>query len=282
MEVDKKSSKILIVDDNPVNIDFLVELLKEYDARTVLDGHSALEAVAEERPDLILLDITMPGMDGFEVCKKLKSSPKTRNIPVVFLTASQDTESIVHAFKIGGSDYISKPYNTEEVLARLQTHLKLKKALELLAYQGMTDELTGLANRKRFFHDARRWMEGSKKGIQFSLYVLSVDAFSKINEEYGYAVGDEVLKAVAIIIKKVLKRNYSVARFGGSDFFLLFPGQTIGEVALCVDTIQEKIAKARLKSNPTLNFTLKAAYSESRQDDGDIQQVIKRALSRGH
>jgi len=279
MEVNKQSSKILIVDDNPVNIDFLVELLKEYDARTVLDGFSAIEAVEEEAPDLILLDITMPGMDGFEVCHKIKSSPKTQNIPIIFLTASRDTESIVKAFKVGGSDYISKPYNTEEVLARLQTHLKLKKALELLAHRTLTDELTGLPNRKHFFRDAKRWIAASQKGIHFTLYILSIKEFAYINQQYGYAVGDEVIKAVAIMIKKVLEREYAVARFGGSDFFLLFHGQLVDEVAPSLDILQEKIAKVRLKSNPKLDFGLEMTYSESHESDTEIEQVIKRALS---
>ena len=147
MELNKRASKILIVDDNPVNIDFLVELLKEYDARTVIDGRSALAAVKEEKPDVILLDILMPGMDGFEVCKKLKESPKTEDIPVIFLSASHETESIVKAFEVGGVDYISKPYKTQEVLIRIQTHLKLKSALDMLENRSLYDELTGVNSR---------------------------------------------------------------------------------------------------------------------------------------
>jgi len=277
MEVDKRNSKVLIVDDNPVNIDFLVELLKEYDARTVLDGFTALEAIEEEPPDIILLDIAMPGLNGFEVCQKIKSSPKTRNIPIVFLTASNDTESLVKAFELGGSDYISKPYNTEEVLVRLQTHLKLKKALELLDYYATHDVLTDTTNRKKFFHDSKHWMEGCKRGIQFSLYILSVKEIGKINEQYGYDIGDEVLKAVAMIIKRVIKQNHSLSRFGGADFFLTFKGQDVSETLRYVQKVQSTAKKIRLKSTPKLSFELEVRYSSSRESDKHIEEVIKRA-----
>ena len=219
MTLDKKNSKVLIVDDNPVNIDFLVELLKDYDARTVIDGASALEAVEEDKPDVILLDISMPDMDGFEVCRRLKSSPKSKNIPVVFLSASHDTKSIVKAFESGGVDYISKPYNTQEVLIRLQTHLKLKKALELLEHRSHFDDLTGVANRNTFFKQSQRWIRQSQAGIPINLYILSINKFMDINDNYGYETGDQVIKAIALIVKKVVKVNHFIARFGGTEFF---------------------------------------------------------------
>ena len=277
MNVDKKSSKILIVDDNPVNIDFLVELLKEYDARTVLDGVSALEAVAEERPDVILLDISMPGMDGFEVCQKLKESPKSRDIPVIFLSASHDTESIVRAFDVGGVDYISKPYNTQEVLIRLQTQLKLKKALELLEQRALYDDLTGVPNRKKFFQDAKRWMKRSQAGIPIHLYILSIENFIDLNDKYGYEVGDQVIKAIALIVKKLVKVNYVLSRFGGSEFFLVFNGLEKEEADRWVAAIKSGSQKVQFKQFPELKFSIKTSSSSSETTDTSINQIIRRA-----
>ncbi len=277
MELDKQTSKILIVDDNPVNIDFLVELLKEYDARTVLDGPSALEAVLEEKPDVILLDISMPGMDGFEVCQKLKASVATRDIPVIFLSAHHDSDSILRAFEVGGVDYISKPYNTQEVLIRLQTQLKLKKAIEMLEQRMLYDELTGVPNRKKFFQDSQQWLKLSSVGIPFYLFILTIDHFNDINDEYGYEIGDEIIKAVAVIVKKVVKFNYSLSRFGGAEFFLVFTRISEKEAIEWVEAVKTASRKARFKNLPDLQFNINSSFSASQPDDTAINQVIKRA-----
>lgn len=277
MELDKHTSKILIVDDNPVNIDFLVELLKEYDATTVLNGESALEAIKEEKPDVILLDIRMPGMSGFEVCKKLKASADTKDIPIVFLSASHDTQSIVHAFEVGGVDYISKPYKTQEVLIRIQTQLKLKKALELLENRAYFDELTGVGSRKKFFEDAERWMKQAKAGIPFYLFILTVDRFIDINDEYGYLIGDEVIKAIVKIVNKTVTTSCSLARFGGTEFFLVFTGTTEEEALQQVKAIQATAQKAHFKKFPDLQININAGYSLSGPNDTSINQVIRRA-----
>ena len=277
MNLDKKNSKILIVDDNPVNIDFLVELLKEYDARTVLDGPSAIEAVEEERPDVILLDISMPGMDGFEVCETLKASPRGKDIPVIFLSASHDTESIVRAFDVGGVDYISKPYNTQEVLIRLQTQLKLKKALELLEQRALYDDLTGVPNRKKFFQDAKRLIKRSQSGIPLHLYTLSIENFMDLNDKYGYEVGDQVIKAIALIVKKLVKVNYVLSRFGGSEFFLVFNGIEKAEADRWVSAIKNGSQKVQFKQFPDLKFSIKTSSSSAEKSDTSINQIIKRA-----
>lgn len=126
--------KILVVDDNPRNIQVLASLLsdKSYDVEYALNGPDALQLVASENFDLILLDIMMPEMDGFEVCKRIKKDVKKREIPIIFLTAKTDIESIQKAFKTGGVDYISKPFNIDELLARVETHVELKVSKDKL------------------------------------------------------------------------------------------------------------------------------------------------------
>lgn len=124
-----KKNLILIVDDNSENVKLLGTLLinKGYDVGVSSDGYKALKFVKNIQPDLILLDIMMPGMDGFEVCEKIKSNLKTRSVPVIFLTAKSSTEDIVKGFKVGGVDYISKPFNREELIARVNTHIEMKR-----------------------------------------------------------------------------------------------------------------------------------------------------------
>ena len=278
MTLDTLNTKILIVDDNPVNIDFLVELLNEYDVRTVLDGHSALEAVEEEKPDLILLDISMPGLNGFQVCERLKASEETEDIPIIFLTASDESDSIVHAFKIGGSDYIVKPYNTEEVLVRVQTQLKLKQALEMLAMQAKFDSLTGLPNRKQFFQDSKQWMQSAKAGIPFHLFMLSIENFDTINGEFGYLVGDEIIKAVPKIIKKIIKTEYSLYRLEGTHFILVFsPTEEVDDAIEWAYAVQKASERTRFKNYDKLSFKLSYRYSTSTKDDNSIHQVMQRA-----
>lgn len=277
MELHEHGSKILIVDDNPVSIDFLVELLKEYDARTVLDGNSAFDAIKEEKPDLILLDIVMPGMNGFEVCKKLKESPATKEIPVIFLSASHDTESIIQAFEVGGVDYIAKPYKTKEVLIRIQTHLKLKTALDMLENRSLYDELTGVNSRKKFFMDSERWMRQSKAGMSFFLCVLSIDNFMEINDKYGYILADELIKVVPKVVKKTVKIDYTLSRFGGTEFFLIFTGATEEDVIAQLKAIHETSQKVRFKQHPDLDFSINTRFTESTADDTSIDKVIKRA-----
>ena len=136
---DFSSSKILIVDDTEANIDVLMEALGEnYEISVATDGETALEAVAFESPDLILLDVIMPGIDGFETCRRLKENPETQKIPVIFITAKRETDDIVKGFQVGGVDYIPKPFQQDEVLARVRTHLQLealKKQQEKLAQE---------------------------------------------------------------------------------------------------------------------------------------------------
>jgi len=278
MTLDTHNTKILVVDDNPVNMDFLVELLNEYDVRTVLDGHSALEAVEEEKPDLILLDINMPGLNGFDVCKRLKASTETKDIPIIFLTASDESDSVVHAFKIGGADYIVKPYNTEEVLVRVQTQLKLKRALEMLEMQSKFDTLTGIPNRKQFFHDSKKLMQSATAGIPFHIFMLSIENFDAINGEFGYLVGDEIIKAVPTIIHKIIKTKYTLYRLEGTHFILIFSlTEELDDAIEWAYAVEKASERARFKNYENLSFKLSYSYATSTKDDISIHQVMQRA-----
>ncbi|RLA71458.1 MAG: hypothetical protein DRG24_05490 [Epsilonproteobacteria bacterium] len=273
--------KILIVDDNPVNIDFMVELLEEYDVRTVTSGQLALESARNETPDLVLLDVTMPGLNGFETCQQLKASPKTKDIPVIFLSASKDTASIVKGFQVGGIDYITKPYNTEEVQVRIQTHLKLKFAMEKLEYINKHDELTGALKRDAFIKNSVSWLRRANKvSLPLHLFIVSVKNSKSINNTYGYQVGDSVIKAVVVVAKKIIKKDYIIARFIGGEFIILFRDVSEEESLSEMKQFQNAMGQLRFKKIPDLHVSIALAMTASTSQDRSIEDTIKRAEKR--
>jgi len=270
--------KILIVDDNPVNIDFMVELLEEYDVRTVTSGQLALESARNETPDLVLLDVTMPGLNGFETCQQLKASPKTKDIPVIFLSASKDTASIVKGFQVGGIDYITKPYNTEEVQVRIQTHLRLKFAMEKLEYINKHDELTGALKRDAFVEKSFSWLRRADKlSLPLHLFIIRIENAQDINSTYGYAVGDTVIKAIVVVAKKVIKRDFIIACFIGGEFILLFKDATEDESLAEAKQFKKAMNGLRLKKAPDLKISISMGKAESTSQDNSIEDIIRRA-----
>jgi len=161
---------ILIVDDTESNIDILLELLSEYDLAVATDGLSAIEIANNEDIDLILLDIIMPEMDGYDVCNSLKLSAKTKDIPIIFITAKTDENSIEKAYDIGGIDYVTKPFKPKELLARVKRELKLTFLIHNLNYLASHDPMTGIYNRRKFFELATKLFKTSTE-----LFVVMID-----------------------------------------------------------------------------------------------------------
>jgi len=245
---------ILVVDDTLANLRLLTAMLGEqgYRVRPARSGELALMNAQAAPPDLILLDIKMPDMDGYEVCKQLKANPRTRDIPVIFISAIGQTEEKVKAFTFGGVDYITKPFQVEEVLARVRTHLamyslqqqlstansrlqesndQLKSEIEkrvqiesILQVLATTDDLTNLLNRRHFFELAEKEMTRAKRYQQhFSLLIIDIDNFKTINDKYGHLCGDRVLHVVARCIRQN-SRNVDISgRYGGDEFVILLP-----------------------------------------------------------
>ncbi|NET89376.1 MAG: EAL domain-containing protein [Kamptonema sp. SIO1D9] len=242
---------ILIVDDTLENLRLLsTMLLKQgYNVRKALNGQMALKAVETVVPDLILLDIMMPDMDGYQVCQRLKQQSSTAEIPVIFLSALNEVFDKVKAFEVGGVDYITKPYQFEEVLIRIQNQLALKTAereilqlnsqlekrvqertqqLEIanarLLEMALHDSLTGLPNRALFMKRLQSALQEVKanKSSQFAVLFLDCDRFKVINDSLGHLVGDELLIAIAARLQSCLSNGDTLARLGGDEFAILF------------------------------------------------------------
>lgn len=277
-QVDFSKSKILIVDDNPANIDILLELLNMFDVRAVLDGISALEAVKEELPDLILLDITMPGMDGFEVCRRLKEDPKSKHVPVIFLSASADDESIVKGFDVGGVDYITKPYLVKEIVARIQTHLKLRMAMRTLDKLANVDELTNVSNRRRFFSRTPKLFEQAKsRNIPLFLFIIDIDKFKTINDTYGHAIGDKIIKGFTVIVKKSLPKANCFARLGGDEFILILTGMRKDQAREQIEQLRVTIEQTQIVPGQNIPCTISTGMAELQATDKDLDDLLARA-----
>ncbi|PSB00718.1 two-component system response regulator [Merismopedia glauca] len=244
------SKDIVIVDDTVENLRVLSNMLSDegYKVRKATGGIMALKVVASLAPDLILLDIMMPDLSGFEVCQQLKNNPTTASIPVIFLSALDDTSSKVKGFQLGAVDYISKPFQIDEVLVRVRNQLTLRAAqqkisqlnaqleaqvqertkqlmgansrlLEMAHY----DSLTGLANRNMFMELLEEALHRSKidSAFKFAVLFLDCDRFKVINDSLGHLLGDQLLQEMSHPLRGVVRHNDTLARLGGDEFAII-------------------------------------------------------------
>ncbi|MCG5515926.1 diguanylate cyclase domain-containing protein [Ectothiorhodospira sp. 9100] len=218
---------VLIVDDQPTNIHALASLLKaDYRILTATRGEKALElAQAEQAPDLILMDIVMPDMDGYETCRRLKDNEATRSIPVIFVTALDHDKDEEQGLNLGASDYISKPFNPAIVRARVRNQVNLKLKTDMLEKISLQDGLTEIPNRRYFDQKlAEEWARSSRNDQSLALLMVDIDQFKPFNDHYGHGAGDECLRRVAQALRRVPTRATDlVARYGGEEFVVLLP-----------------------------------------------------------
>ncbi len=218
--------RLLIVDDQPANVRVMAEALRDqYELYFATSGAKALEIAAASGIELVLLDVVMPDLDGFEVCRRLKSDERTSKIPVIFVTAREEISDEARGFDVGGVDYITKPVQPLIVRARVRTHLELKQARDLLESLASLDGLTGIANRRRF--DAclqHEWQRCARDRAPLSLALVDVDFFKSYNDQHGHARGDDCLRTVARALASITRRPSDLAaRYGGEEFGLIFP-----------------------------------------------------------
>ena len=221
-----RKPKLLIVDDQPHNIQVLYQIFSgDYQVFMATSGTQALAVCREQTPDLMLVDVVMDGMDGYEVCRRVKEDPRTRDIPVIFVTAHSDPKEETTGLSIGAVDFIAKPINPDVVKARVKTHVKLKLQSELLRRMVFVDGLTGVFNRRYFDHYlSSEWLRANRNHTSMGLLLVDVDHFKRFNDRYGHQAGDDCLRRVAGALKRGLKRPADVAvRYGGEEFACLLP-----------------------------------------------------------
>ncbi|MBE9608108.1 diguanylate cyclase domain-containing protein [Chitinilyticum piscinae] len=224
-----ESSYVLVVDDQMSNIELLGELLgDDYDIRFALDAESALRLIAQQAPELILLDVMMPVMDGYQLCARLKAEPATRDLPIIFLTALSSPEEETRGLEAGAVDYITKPFTPAVVRARVRNHIELKRSKDILLALSQTDVLTGLANR-RFLFDrlASLLPDPEEHSRSLGLILTDVDDFKLYNDSFGHPAGDLCLQRIAGVMRAALRSQGDLAaRYGGEEFCCLLPDAT--------------------------------------------------------
>jgi len=237
-------NRILIIDDDTSTLLELASILRsDYKIYTMKDGESALEKVGEIKPDLILLDIIMPEMSGFDVLKKLKESELTKYIPVIFITVETDREIEIKGLSEGAVDYVHKPLNKSLVKLRINHQIQLLNQFRKIEHLSMSDHLTGLPNRRSFeMKIAEEWDRASRDQTPLSVIMVDIDHFNKYNEKYGHQQGDTALEMISKLFLGVLKRPGDfAARWGGEEFIILLPN-TITQGAYDVaETVRQHV-----------------------------------------
>jgi diguanylate cyclase (GGDEF)-like protein len=219
-------ARILLVDDDPGAIQLLGGILAAVGGlRFATNGKDALRLAGESVPDLILLDAEMPGMSGFQLLATLKAEPGLVDVPVIFITSHTEAGFEVSALDMGAADFIAKPFRSSLVLARVKTHLRMKRMADELRRAATTDALTGVANRRLSDEVlAHEWLRARRTGVPLSLLLIDVDHFKLYNDRYGHQMGDACLRQVAQALLTACRRPADlVARYGGEEFLMLLP-----------------------------------------------------------
>ncbi len=222
--------RMLIVDDQPVNIQALYAVFgTSFQVFMAINGEQAIKVALQERPDIILLDVILPDINGHDVCLKLKKMPETADIPILFVTAQSDPDEETRALEVGGMDFIQKPINPAVVRARVNTQMTLKRQTDLLKRMAFIDGLTRIYNR-RYMDDrlASEWGRSLRQGDPLCVVMIDVDHFKLYNDFYGHQQGDECLRTVASALKHALWRPCDVlTRYGGEEFACILPDTSL-------------------------------------------------------
>ncbi len=271
---------ILVVDDEVVNLDILAELLDRFDVIDVTSGEEALEVLAKEKIDLILLDILMPGMDGYEVCRTIKADKSLRHIPVIFITSKNDDLSIEHAYEIGASDYITKPFRHRELVARVGNALRIQELQEELRLLASIDPMTRLYNRRYFTTMADKILKLARREKNpLSLAILDIDRFKRINDTYGHLAGDRVITALSEKLMSRYRESDLLCRFGGEEFVILMPNTELDVAALLAERTRKEVEKLQVPYNgKTISMTVSIGVSQvDLENEETLDPVLKRA-----
>jgi len=272
---------ILVVDDSIINLNILENLLDGYDVIETTNGKSALSILEKEDVHLILLDIVMPEVDGYEICQKIKENEKTKNIPVVFITAKTDEDSIEKAYDVGGSDFVTKPFKPKELLARVKTQLKIHKMEKELRLLALIDPMTKLYNRRYFTSITEHSISFAQRERQeLSVIMIDIDDFKNINDTYGHQIGDDVIVLVANTLMKIQRKSDIVCRYGGEEFVILLPNTSLENAKKVAEHARKEVESLSVSdsSQQEISFTISLGVSCVNVDDEEtIEKSLKRA-----
>jgi len=248
--------KILIVDDSVVQATQLKNILDdEYDVTIAQTAGEGLHRASSETYSLILLDVVMPEMDGFTLLKKLQEEIITQNVPVILITSLADVENEQRGLVLGAVDYITKPFHALIVKARVNTHIKLYNYRRQVEAQSMTDQLTGIANRRKYEqYCAAKWQEAARLQLPFSICMFDIDRFKVYNDTFGHPAGDKVIAAVAKTISSHLHRSTDfVARYGGEEFVALSMGDRAENIFGHLKKIRQAVEDLHIPHDPSVS-----------------------------
>lgn len=256
--IERNTFSILVVDDERSNLDVLTYILKpQYSVQVAKSGSAALKRAQSQKPDLILLDIMMPDMDGFEVLTELKSCDDTRHIPVIFITGLARVEDEEKGFLLGAVDYIVKPFKNSIVKARVRTHLRIVRQIRTIERLGMIDALTDIPNRRSF--DQRldqEWSRAMRDRAPLSLLMLDVDNFKIYNDTYGHPQGDVLLQSLAQVLTTTLQRPADfAARIGGEEFAVLLPATDLHGALAVAEDLRKNVEALQIPDVNNDSFT---------------------------
>jgi diguanylate cyclase (GGDEF)-like protein len=287
----QKRQTILIVDDAKSNIDILAELLKsDYKIRAATNGQKALDiAFSENPPDLILLDILMPGIDGYEVCRRLKNSAQTKSIPVIFITGKVSEDDEIVGFTIGAVDYITKPFSPVIVKARVNTHAELKRHRDYLEEISYLDGLTGIANRRKFDEYVTFTCGFSRlQEAPVSMIMVDIDHFKHYNDQFGHQEGDTCLRRIALALSDIMTQKTDfIARYGGEEFACILPNRSQKEALIIAEKLRAGVENLRIphadsEVNPyvTISIGVSTIYPDDTKACIDLIKSADEALYR--
>ncbi len=272
-----KRQTILAVDDTVANLDILVNLLQDFDVIEAIGGEEALDIIAQEEVDLILLDIMMPGMDGYTVCRKIKENDQNQDIPIIFITSRSDENAIEKAYDTGGVDYVTKPFKPKELLARVKIQLEHQEMIEKLEFMASHDPMTGIYNRRKFFELANRKFKEQPENLYAAM--LDIDKFKKINDSYGHPTGDRVIKAVTGAISDILDEGSVFGRLGGEEFAILCHHSDRNVVVNSLEFIRKKIESLEVlsESGELIKCTISEGVAKVDETTRNLDELLQRA-----
>ncbi len=265
------AEKVLVVDDSRIDTTIIKKLLDDYSVLSASCGDEMWHVLKHEVPSIILLDVVMPGEDGFQIAKKLSHIEKFADIPIIFITSKDTGKDVEKGFDSGGVDYIKKPYNEIELRARIRSAL-LKKKQELdLREKTITDPLTGVHNRRYFFEYLDKTVEHGRRNTRksFSIALIDIDHFKNVNDTMGHQAGDFILKQLADFFKKSIRPYDLVARYGGEEFIILFKDCSRKDSFEILQRIRDSIDRERYQFQDSL---IHVTFSGGIADNRELEQ----------